>query len=163
MSFAYGQPVLAPISLWPTRASGTGATQGIDCAAPPVPVAQPAVRPGTTNTPAVPAEYCPHPVAPPSAAYRAAMPVRLHGRSTRKKKPRGTNPAASIGKTLPCPLCPLLLFENIKLRVIGNIALNQLAQHQTCRQSLTFALRYKHNFQVIGYPASDYRIHLHLL
>lgn len=42
MSFADGQPVRAPIPPWPTRASGTGATQGTACAAPPAPVAQPA-------------------------------------------------------------------------------------------------------------------------
>ena len=92
------QPVRDEIPLWPTRASDPGATQDIVCAAPPVPVAQPAVGSVTAYTPGNPGGILP--------ASRSTTERRLPRSPAReapqqehaKKKPRGTNPAASTRK-----------------------------------------------------------------
>ena len=53
------RPVRDELPLWPTRASNTGATQGTCCAAPPVPVAQPAEGAVTAHNPGSPGGLLP--------------------------------------------------------------------------------------------------------
>nr|DAQ32576.1 MAG TPA: hypothetical protein [Inoviridae sp.] len=52
-------PVRDELPLWPTRASDPGATKSIRCAAPPIPVAQPAVGSVTAYTPVNPGGILP--------------------------------------------------------------------------------------------------------